>query len=262
MPERDLELLLEVAEEADRIASRYWIGDNGVWEKGPDDPVSEADIAVDSYLRETLLSRRSDYGWLSEETEDTPSRLRKDRVFVVDPIDGTRSFVSGKRTWAISLAVVERGKPIAGVVSMPMREKVYAASLGSGASLNGKSLHCTDAGAISQARVLSNRKTLDPDFWLEPPEFGKVEFRPSLAYRFCLVAEGAFDAMITLRNCWEWDVAAGAIIASEAGALVTDRSGARPGFNSRGAQTDGMIVANAALHEMIIALRKDAVGLT
>mgnify|MGYP001825663736 FL=1 len=100
MPARDLDLLKSAALEAGKIARRYWRDDPQVWDKGGDDPVSEADFAVDTYLRTALLAARPDYGWVSEETEDDPARIDKPRTFVVDPIDGTRAFVAGEKTWA------------------------------------------------------------------------------------------------------------------------------------------------------------------
>ena len=103
MPARDLDLLEETAREAGEIARSFWREDPQVWDKGGDDPVSEADFAVDTHLKERLLAARPDYGWVSEETEDDMARLEADRVFIVDPIDGTRSFVAGEPTWAHSL---------------------------------------------------------------------------------------------------------------------------------------------------------------
>ena len=137
MPENDITLLTDAALEAGRIARGFWRDDPQVWDKGGDDPVSEADFAVDSYLKETLIAARPDYGWVSEETDDDPRRLRAERIFVVDPIDGTRSFVAGEKTWAHSLAIVERGIPVAACVYLPVREKLYLATRGGGARLNG-----------------------------------------------------------------------------------------------------------------------------
>ena len=106
----DLELLEAAAREAGEIARSYWREDPQVWDKGGDDPVSEADFAVDKHLHQRLLGARPDYGWVSEETEDNQERLQAERVFIVDPIDGTRSFVAGEKTWAHSLAIALNGR--------------------------------------------------------------------------------------------------------------------------------------------------------
>ena len=247
MPATDLELLVDSAQEAGRIASRYWRKDPEVWDKGSDGPVSEADIAVDRFLRERLLSERPDYGWSSEETEDDLSRLAADRVFIVDPIDGTRSFLNGEKTWAHSLAVVERGRVTAACVFLPLREKLYAAAEGEGATLNGETIRVSTQGEIANATVLCPRVTLDAEHWKEPPPALQRYFRPSLAYRLALVAEGRFDAMITLRDAWEWDIAAGALIIEEAGGAVTNRLGRPIDYNDESRKAAGVIAANPGL---------------
>ena len=133
----DLALLVEAAQEAGRIAMRYFKNDPEVWMKGGTSPVSEADYAVDAFLRETLLDARPDYGWLSEETIDDAARLSARRTFVVDPIDGTRGFLEGNSRWCVSVAVVELGNSLAGVLECPARKETFAAKLGGGAFRNG-----------------------------------------------------------------------------------------------------------------------------
>ncbi|MBT8408049.1 MAG: 3'(2'),5'-bisphosphate nucleotidase CysQ [Alphaproteobacteria bacterium] len=248
MPESDLQLLTDAAREAGKIALPFWHGDNKVWDKGRDDPVTEADFAVDTFLRESLQAARPGYAWLSEETEDGPGRLGSDAVFIVDPIDGTRAFIAGKETWAHSLAVVQGGVVTAAVVYLPKRDKLYSAALGKGAQLNGAPIESSGRSELADAAILATRHTFDDRYWQRPlPEIAR-HFRPSLAYRLAAVAEGRFDAMLTLRDSWEWDIAAGALIATEAGASVTDRRGARLQFNSPGAQTAGVVVGAPDIH--------------
>ena len=241
MPALDLALLTEAAQEAGEVARRFWRADPRVWDKGGNDPVSEADIAVDRHLRERLLAARPDYGWISEETEDDSARFGAEKVFIVDPIDGTRSFVKGEATWAHSLAVAERGRVVAGVVFLPARDKLYSAHAGGGATLNAVALKASCRSEIDGADVLGPRGTFNPEHWADGPPNVIRHFRPSLAYRMALVAEGRFDAMITLRNAWEWDIAAGALIAEEAGARVLDRHGRPLVFNSGPLQTAGVL---------------------
>lgn len=247
--DRDLGLLTEAAREAGALAQSYFQGENKVWDK-PDGagPVSEADLAVDTLLRESLTQARPDYGWLSEETEDSDARYGQDKVFVVDPIDGTRSFLGGSSTWAHSLAVVERGQVTSAVVYLPMRDKLYGAALGSGAHLNGGALSPGRARDVSGSKVLATKPSMDLDHWPKGVPEMQRSHRPSLAYRLCLVAEGRFDAMFTFRKTWEWDIAAGILILSEAGAKASDSLGGQLRFNNPHPQTEGVVAAGPELH--------------
>lgn len=249
----DLDLLIRAAEAAGDVALGYFQSRNQVWDK-PDGagPVSEADLAVDTYLRETLTAARPDYGWLSEETADTPDRLSSEHVFIVDPIDGTRSFVAGDTTWGHSLAVARQGKITAAVVFLPAREKLYTAALGQGAQKNGAGIAPSHTEKLHKSHILVAKPAMDPTNWANGvPEIHRYH-RPSLAYRLCLVAEGRFDAMLTLRQSWEWDIAAGALILSEAGAETSDRTGQPLRFNNPHPQTDGVVASGAKLHSEIL----------
>jgi len=249
LPESDLALLTEAALAAGEIASDYWGKGPRIWDKGDGaGPVTEADFAVDEMLRDRLLGARPDYGWLSEETEDGPERLERDRVFIVDPIDGTRAFIAGERTWAHSIAVAEAGRIIAASVYLPLKNRHYTAEIGKGAALNGKPIQNSDCADVAGARVLTSRPTLTTEFWPHGVPPVDRHFRPSLAYRLALVAEGRFDAMITFRDTWEWDVAAGALIVAEAGGTVTDQRGGNARFNNKRPMLDGLIAAAPVLH--------------
>jgi myo-inositol-1(or 4)-monophosphatase len=248
LPESDLDLLLSAALTAGEIACRHWRKDPKVWEKGVDGPVSEADFEVDAFLRESLCEACPDYGWLSEETPDDPARRAASRLFVVDPIDGTRAFIAGEPTWAHSLAVVENGRPTAAVVHLPARKKTYAAALGRGATLNGAAIRAGDRTGVAGATFLAARASFEPQHWQGAVPQVDRAFRPSLAYRLALVAEGRYDGMLTLRPTWEWDAAAGALIATEAGATVSDRRGRPLIFNTADRRLDGLLVAGRILH--------------
>lgn len=252
MQGNDLDLLKTAALEAGEIARTYWRDNPQVWDKGGDDPVSEADFAVDTYLKTALLAARPDYGWVSEETEDDPARFDKTRTFVVDPIDGTRAFVAGEKTWAHSLAIVENGEPIAAAVYLPVRDKLYLATKGGGATLNGDPIKSTRYALSRDTTLLTPKITLKPHFWSStPPDFQR-HFRPSLAYRLGLVAEGRFDGMLTLRPSWEWDIAAGALLVTEAGGLATDRRGQTLRFNTPSRQSSGVVAAGIGVHPALI----------
>lgn len=249
----DLDLLKDAVAEAGKIASGYWKNDPEYWDKGgTHGPVSEADLHTDRCLRDLLTRARPDYGWLSEESDDDKERLDADRVFIVDPIDGTRAFLAGEPSWAISVAVVENGKVAAGVVALPELDLTFAAASEKGATLNEKPIKSSTFEGLDKARVLLARPALSPEFWPGGVPPVQRHFRPSLSYRIALVAEGKFDGMLTLRPTWEWDVAAGCIIATEAGAIATDRTGKTPVFNNPCSQIDGVVVANPTLHKDLI----------
>lgn len=253
MPANDLALLTEAAEAAGRIARRHWNRKLRIWDKpGHQGPVTEADLEIDTMLRERLTSARPDYGWLSEETDDDPARLDARRIFVVDPLDGTRAFLEGDRSFAHALAVAEAGRVTAAIVYLPMHGKLYAATLGAGATLNGAPIRVSDRADLDGAAVLAARPALDPQHWSGPPPRLHRSIRASLAYRLCLVAEGRYDAMLTLRDSWDWDTAAGSLVAAEAGARVTDRTGAPLRFNTAAPLSPGVIAAPAPLHAEVI----------
>ena len=244
----DLSLLIEAARIAGDIASPFWQAHPKVWEKDDDaGPVTEADLAVDAALHTFLREARPGYGWLSEETADSAERLTRERVFIVDPIDGTRSFIAGEKNWAHSLAIAEAGQITAAVVYLPMRDRLYSAARGQGAYLNGAAISVSARPDTTGATVLTARPNLLSHHWIGgTPEFVH-KFRPSLAYRLALVAEGRYDAMITLRPTWEWDVAAGSLILSEAGGASLDGRGHAPLFNQPHPQIPRMIAAGQTL---------------
>ncbi len=252
MPD-DLSLLLDAAKAAGDIARGYFNRAPEVWDKpGGAGPVTEADLAVDTMLREELTAARPDYGWLSEETEDNGKRLDTESVFIVDPIDGTRSFIEGSPTWAHSLAIAKGGEITAAVVFLPEHDKLYSAGRGTGAFLNDKKLTASRIGDAKGATLLAAKPTFDAWNW----QGGKVppvtrKFRSSLAYRMSLVGEGRFDAMLTLRATWEWDIAAGALIVEEAGGTATDRQLTPLKFNNKSAQVNGIIAGGRHIHSIL-----------
>lgn len=253
MPANDLSLLIEAARRAGDIATAHHGGPLDVRHKEHDgSPVTKADLAVNTALAGFLRAARPDYGWLSEESDDSDKRLADERVFVIDPIDGTRSYVDGSDIWAHALAVVRRGVVETGVVFLPMKDRMYTASLGNGARLNGAPLAVSTTREPDGAKMLVTKPGMEPRFWPGGVPVFKRHHRPSLAYRLCLVAEGRFDGMVTVRPAWEWDIAAGALIMAEAGARVTDVRGAPLRFNNPHPQTDGLLAANPVLHGALL----------
>ena len=253
MPEHDLDLLIDAARQAGQIARQYWRQDPQTWEKDHGaGPVTEADLAVNDFLIQRLLGARPDYGWLSEESTDNPARLDAAHCFIIDPIDGTRAFIDGQEGFSHSLAVAAGDPIVAAVVHLPVMGLTYAATADGPATLNGDPIAVSHA-ALPEADVLATKAVLDPGFWKDgqPPHFRR-HFRPSLAWRLCLVAEGRFDATLSLRAAWEWDIAAGSLIAERAGAAVTDMHDAAMRFNSPRSRVDGMVIAGPELHRQLI----------
>lgn len=254
MPENkdqaDLELLELAARAAGELALRYWKRRPEAWEKADNaGPVSEADLAVNDQLESVLRSARPDYGWLSEESSDDHARLGAERIFIVDPIDGTRAFLHEEPGFAHAIAVAERGRIVAGVVHLPALGQTYSAVAGGPALRDGHPIRASETALVAGSTVLTSKLSDTDAYWRSgaPPAYRR-SFRPSLAWRLCLVAEGRFDAALSLRPAWEWDIAAASLIAERAGALATDRHGQALRFNRPGAQSEGLVVAPPALH--------------
>lgn len=253
MPERDLTLIAEAARDAGVVALRFWKADPRVWEKPGQGPVSEADLAANDLLSDRLRHARPEYGWLSEETPDNAERLECDRVFIIDPIDGTRTFIAGEKHFAVSIAVAEKGRVIAGAIFLPALDQLYTAFESGPALRDGESISCANRSGLEGANLLMSKGFLEPNHWSHPPRDLKRSFRSSIAYRLCLIAEGSFDGMISTRDAWEWDIAAGSLIAARAGATVSDRHGQPLRFNSAEGKTAGIFTAPGAVHHEIMA---------
>lgn len=262
MPEddNDLPLLIEAARDAGRIAVDLSGPSLRHWDKpGGAGPVSEGDLAVNEMLENRLRDARPDYGWLSEETPDTPDRLSRETAFIIDPIDGTRSYIDGAKSWSHALAVTRNGVVQSAVIYLPRLDLMYHASAGQGAFLNDEPITPSRRDRLDQAEILATRRNMDKVHWHrgEVPHFNRAH-RPSLAWRMALVAQGRFDAMLTLQPSWEWDIAAGDLILREAGAICTDRRGSALRFNNPHPQTDGVVAGNPQLYDQIrAALRRD-----
>lgn len=241
----DLALLVRAAGEAGRIAMRYFGKDPQVWMKEGASPVSEADYAADAYLRETLLAARPDHGWLSEETADDPARLKARRLFVVDPIDGTRGFLEGRDAWCVSVALVEDGRTIAGVLECPAKQETYWALPGRGAFCNGRPIKVR--AASPQTEIGGPKAMIDalPPAWGE--RIRRTSYVPSLAYRMVMIANGSLDATFVKPNAHDWDIAAADLILHEAGGSLLDRGGYRPRYGGTEIRHGALCAGSGAL---------------
>ena len=233
----DLELIRQAAIDAGALAVAEREAGLRIESKVGGSPVTSGDLAVDAMLKDRLLAARPDYGWLSEETADTPERLSKRRIFVVDPVDGT---------------VVEDGQVVAAAIHAPEVQETYAAARGGGAQRNGAVIRASNAETLDDASVLGDARMIEGSHWDEPWPVLRFAKRNALAYRMALVAAGAFDAALALTPKWDWDVAAGSLIAEEAGARVTDHHGRPWRFNRPDPRQASLVCAAPALHPLIV----------
>ena len=237
-----LDAVSAAAREAGQVAMARWRGEFAHWDKTPGEVVCDLDLELDALLIERLGGIDPEAGWLSEETVDSAERLLVPRVWVVDPIDGTRDFVRGRRGWAVSVALVEGGRSIIGVLDAPARDEHWAAAVGEGATLNGSPLRTSSRTALSGARVPADiLPKADGDLVM-------VEKPNSIALRMAMVARGEADLLAAMRWGHEWDIAAAALIAEEAGARVTDALGRKLRFNSTKGEMFGVLACAPGIH--------------
>jgi len=246
-----LDELSAIVAEAGRIAVARSGGDFRRWEKGVGEPVCEVDLEVDDFLRERLGRLDPEAGWLSEETIDRSDRIERKRVWVVDPIDGTRDYLRGRNGWAVSVALVEDRTPVLGVLDAPARGEHWRAEKGKGAWRNGVPLRVSGRTELAGARVPADR--------LAPVDSDLVTVHKpnSIALRIALVAAGEADLVATLRWGFEWDIAAAALIASEAGARVTGALGQPLAFNTHWGKAFGVLVATPGIHPAAVERLRD-----
>ena len=249
----DLALIVAAAQEAGALARDMRRHGLEVTYKPEDNsPVTNADLAADALLTERLRGARPDYGWLSEETADDTERLTRRRIFVVDPIDGTRAFLNDRPWWSVSIAVVEDGWAIAGVVFAPEFEETYAADLGAGATRNGELIAHSNAAILEDCRMAGDSMVFKHPAWRQPWPPMRVEKCNSTALRMCLVGAGDFDAAVAPVRKSDWDVAAGDLIAREAGCFVGDHLGAAYRYNLPRPSQPSLVCATPALAPLIL----------
>jgi myo-inositol-1(or 4)-monophosphatase len=236
------------AREAGALALSRWRGEFRSWDKLPGHVVCEMDIAVNDLLRTRLSGLDPQAGWLSEETVDSPERLGKRRAWIVDPIDGTRDFVRGRPGWCVSVALVEDGLPRIGVLDAPARDEHWLAVRGAGATLNGETLVASTRQELVGARVPADALSK-----ADQKMFAAVAKPNSIALRMALVAADRADLLATQRWGSEWDIAAAALIAQEAGACVTDANGVPLRFNQPRAEQYGVLCSAPAIHAAAVA---------
>jgi myo-inositol-1(or 4)-monophosphatase len=245
--------LAHVVQEAGGLALSKFRTTFRTWTKNQSSPVSEVDVAVNDLLRERLVALAPGYGWLSEETADDPARQRARRVWVVDPIDGTRAFIAGSPEWALAAAVVEEGRPIASAIFAPALATLFTAGGGTGAQRNGESIAVTLGDAIDGVRMAGPRRQIER----LSPITRRMEAMPlsrSLALRFARVAEGTVDVTFASDNAHDWDLAAADLLVHEAGGALTTLAGQPLLYNGTELTHGALVAAGRARHARLIGL--------
>jgi myo-inositol-1(or 4)-monophosphatase len=251
---RESEALAAAVREAGGIALKTFRGPIRSWTKGHDSPVSEADIAVDNFLRDRLS--RADTGWLSEETQDDLVRLERRRVHIVDPIDGTRAYLAGFPDWSISAALVEDGRPVAAALYVPVSDELFVAAAGFGATLNGIPIEASRDDTIEGALLAGPARYLDTVGKLVP-QIRAVPKIHSLALRLTRVAHGAVDVAFASANSRDWDLAAADLLVHEAGGALTTAAGEPVVYNLHDPVHGVLIAAGRARHGRMLDLVRD-----
>ena len=251
-----LEEVVRIVEQAGRIAADRCGSGYRTWDKEPGHPVCDVDLEVDAFLAEQLSALDPEAGWLSEESLDRSDRAERRRLWVVDPIDGTRDYLRGRPGWCVSVALVEDRLPVLGVLAAPKRGELWTAARGQGSRRNGEPLKVAPRADLAGARVPA-------DALPEPDRDLVAVHKPnSIALRIALVGAGEADLVATLKWGFEWDIAAAALIAEEGGATVTGALGQPLAFNTASGEAFGVLAATPGIHAAAVErLRERALAL-
>jgi myo-inositol-1(or 4)-monophosphatase len=248
---RDSALLIDTVREAGALARSMFRTELKNWTKGASSPVSEADIAANDLIEKRLRSATPDYGWLSEESVDDEARLGKPLVWIVDPIDGTRSYLAGREDWCVSVALVEGESPVLAAVFAPVTEEFFFAARGGGAVRNDRPIHATTGTELDFSRVAGPKPLVER----LNRGAGEISLYPrigSLALRLCRVAEGRLDAAFAGGQSRDWDLAAANLIVQEANGNMTALSGDTILYNRREVTHGVLVAAGRDRHASIV----------
>jgi myo-inositol-1(or 4)-monophosphatase len=248
---RDAELLLTTVREAGALALSLFGTDLKNWTKGASSPVSEADIAVNDLLEERLRAATPDYGWLSEESADDEARLGKPKVWIVDPIDGTRAYLAHREDWCVSVALVENATPVLAAVFAPATDEFFFAARGQGATHNDVAVRATAGTELDFSRMAGPK----PLVQRLSPSVEEITLFPrigSLALRLCRVAQGSLDAAFAGGQSRDWDLAAANLIVQEANGKMTALSGDAIEYNRREVTHGVLVAAGRDRHARIV----------
>src|SRR5271170_1057306 len=250
--DRELTVARDAAIAAGKILQRYFRdGGYQIDSKGKNNPVTTADFEADSELKQILLDACPEYGWLSEETADNDDRLSRERVWIVDPLDGTKEFIKGIPEFVVAIALADHGVPVMGVSYNPIKDELFSGIPGMGCFLDGKPVTVSNTATLENSTILASRSETARGEWKAYE--GRVTVRPigSVAYKLALVAAGQADATFTLTPKSEWDIASGVALIIAAGGRVTDLNGGEVRFNRRDVRTPGFVASNGQLHAQL-----------
>jgi myo-inositol-1(or 4)-monophosphatase len=250
--DRELQVAIDGAIAAGKILQGYFRdGGYQIDSKGKNNPVTTADFEADSKLKQILRDAFPTYGWLSEETVDNDDRLACERVWIVDPLDGTKEFIKGIPEFVVAIALAERGVPVMGVSYNPIKNELFSGIRGAGCFLDGKPVTVSTVSALEHSTILASRSETARGDWKAYEGRVKVRAIGSVAYKLALVAAGQADATFTLTPKSEWDIASGVALIVAAGGRVTDLNGDEMHFNRRDVKTPGFVASNGHLHSEI-----------
>ena len=252
----ELKVCMDACRAAGDILLSYYRGSYQLGKKGQDDPVTSADLEANACLKRMLLTAFPNYGWLSEETADNAVRLGKKRVWIVDPMDGTKEFVMEIPEFAVSVALVEEESPVVGVIHNPAADELYATTAGGGAFLNGKRVHCTQTTRLSEATLIVSRSEQKRgEINAFRAQVGQIEAVGSIAYKLARVAAGLGDLNVSVQPKNEWDVCAGDLLIREAGGQMLTLDGTVRTYNQKDPLIpSGLVAGNSSISRTMLDL--------
>ena len=244
----ELDILCQAVKQAGQQAMRMAEEGFETHEKDDGSPVTSADLAVNQILQNTLLQQFPDDGWMSEESPDNPTRLKRERVWIVDPIDGTKFFMRKIPQFSISVALVKDGTPILGVVYNPATQELFSAIAGKGLQMNGEPIAITKP-APPRLRILVNPSRIPRGQFTPYAQQADIHPMGSIAYTLALVATGEADGTLNFDLLHEWDVAAGWLLVQEGGGMSTNAHGQEIGYNQTDPVVHGIFAARRGVQE-------------
>ncbi len=258
----EIEILLPVMREAGAAILAVQQGDLMITTKAHGDIVTKADLLVNDILKSRLMNQFPADGWLSEENKDDFNRLTRDRVWIVDPIDGTREFAQGLPEYAISVGLIINSVPVVASVFNPATDELFYAVKDQGAWLGKKKLHCTACTSAKELLILASRSEYERGEWNDFARYHQVQPMGSIAYKLARIAAGEAQATFSLSPRNEWDIAAGVLLVTEAGGMVTNKHREKIMFNNKETRVDGIIATSADVNGMIFDLIARVGGLS
>ncbi len=255
--EKELETAIRAATSAGEIIRGYYRDGVEVRQKGKDNPVTDADLEANRRIHDVLMQAFPADGWLSEETADSPERLSRPRVWIVDPLDGTKEFIQGIPEFCVCIALAVDGEARLGVSYNPVHDELFSGVVGQGAQLNGVAVRVSETADLHQARVLASRSEDKRGEWDAYKSRLQVVLTGSVAYKLALISAGRGDATFSLTPKNEWDICAGVALITAAGGRVTDSSSGPLRFNKPKTKLPGLIASNGLLHGPIEDLLRE-----